>query len=1126
MPVHEIDLAIILRNLDDDALIAEALLFPEVSRFGDDPEKLKRAVIKNAVRLIEAEALPRVWTRLKPASFESFEINVGLDPPEKRLTWRAPVDLRLDVLRWDQGDAAHVALIPALGIEVLSTKLADLQANADQTSMLQRHVRAELQRRGALANLLNLILLNRTRGLTVVRAYSQAEIRTPKQVMASLGKKEQKKSTLEQTAVDLTTQQLKPAYEVDQVVENLAEALVGQSASSVLLVGKAGVGKTAVIHELVRRRDRFGLATTPFWSTSGARLVAGMTGYGMWQERCDVLWQEAEKTNAIVHFGNLVELVNTGKSEHNMQGLASFFRQRFARRQALAILECTPEQLSVVEREDPGTLKVLRQLVIEEPSVDAGRKILKRFANDFRRATPDKKSKRRLANRTRRTSPISDPALELLDQLHRRFAGYSAYPSRPLRFLRGLLQSHAQPEPNQIGSSEVITAFAAETGLPLFLLDDHVIFDTDHTAKWFEERVVGQSAAVHLILDLLATVKTGLTRPRRPIASLLFAGPTGVGKTEMAKSLARFFFGDENRMARFDMSEYADALAVTHLVGGAIGNEGTLTARIREQPFSVVLFDEFEKAHHSFFDLLLQTLGDGRMTDGRGRVADFTNSIVVMTSNLGAAKFRRPRAGFDAADQGSSNSDRAAQKHFTRAIQDFLRPEIFNRIDHIVPFLPLDRKTVEQIAVRELKLVEQRDGLLRRGVALRTSPQVLEILARRGYDAHYGARPLKRLIERELLLPLSVELNCRPTEGRRTTLIANVEVKAGRLAVEIGGEGKSARDDSSLAARVDRLGELRRRIVRLGRSSAVIELQNTIWRLSELERRIRKATRRAKLKSVQGKFAVVSPRESAILDVLPGYQRKMAILTELESKSAKAEDEALLMLYSGESLQLTDEQADVVQEIETGLQDLLRQLLDLQFTHPNRVTMALYSENKDALFELARGYYKAAIGMQMQVTVSYYTSDLPEDDDEPKVIEMLGRKVVRAETNKPAEFFSHKPDACNAVVFRLDGKSAFAMWALEYGLHTFVEGKTSNPVFVHTSDVEMKEYRPPPFLEKRGTLQPANVGACRRTYKRAEMYVEDHSLAMRHVWRMNLPGVLTYFLGQQLQRAAEKLIDE
>ncbi|HKG59698.1 MAG TPA: AAA family ATPase [Pyrinomonadaceae bacterium] len=1145
MPVQEIDLAILLRALDDDVFLAEALLFPEVSRFGDDPEKLKRAIIKNAVRIIETEALLRVWTRLKAAALESFEINLVLDPPEKRLTWREPIDLRLDVLRWNQGEAAHIALIPALGIELLSTKLTDLQENADQPSMLQRHARAELQRRGALANLLSLLLLNRTRGVTVARAFFQADIRTPKQVMASAGKQKEKKSTLEQTAVDLTTQKLSPAFEVDQVVENLAEALVGQSASSVLLVGKAGVGKTAVVHELVRRRGRFGLGTTPFWSTSGARLVAGMTGYGMWQERCDSLWQEAEKTNAIVHLGNLVELVDTGKSEHNTQGLASFFRQRFARRQALAILECTPEQLSVVEREDPGTVKVLRQLMIEEPSIEAGRKILKRFASELPREDAVSKSKKKQRLQTHRvTSPITDPALELLDQLHRRFAGYSAYPSRPLRFLRGLLESHAQREPDQIGTREVIEAFAAETGLPLFLLDDHVLFDTDNTAKWFEKRIIGQSAAVRLIVDLLATVKAGLTRPRRPIASLLFAGPTGVGKTEMAKSLARFFFGDENRMARFDMSEYADALAVTHLVGGVTGNEGTLTARIREQPFSVVLFDEFEKAHQSFFDLLLQTLGDGRMTDGRGRVADFTNSIVVMTSNLGAAKFRRPRAGFDAADQGLSDSDRAAQRHFTRAVREFLRPEIFNRIDYIVPFLPLDRKTVEQIAVRELKLVEHRDGLLRRGVALRTSPQALEVLARRGYDAHYGARPLKRLIERELLLPLSVELNRRPAildGGKRTTLIANVDVKSGHLAVAITDESKSARDDLSLAARVDRLGELRRRIVRLGRSSAVIELQNTIWRLSELERRIKKTARRAKLryKDVKVRFTVVNPGEAGVLALLPDYRRKMAMFTEVESKTANAEDETLLMLYSGETPVLTVEQRAVVQEIETGLQDLLRQLLDLQFPHPNRVTIAIYSENKDAMFELAQAYYKTALGMQMQVIVSYYTSSLPEEvldergnvreveeDEEEKVFDLFGRKVARKEINKPLEFLSHKPDACNAIVFKLDGRSAFAMWTGEHGLHTFIEGKTSNPVFVHASAVDVKEYRPPAFLARRGAVQPANVGACRRTYKRVEMYVEDVSLATRRDWRMDLPAVLAYFLDQQLKRAAENLIEE
>lgn len=1152
MPVHEIDLAILLQNLDDDTFLAEALLFPEVSRFGDDLEKLKKAVIKNAVRIIESETLSRVWTRLKPSDFESFELNLVLDPPARRLTWREPVHLKLDVIRWSQGEAVHLALIPALGIEVFSTRLSDLQASLDQASMLQRHGRAELQRRGALADFLSLLLLNRTRGLTVVPVSFEAEIRSPKQVMARVGQKEQKKSTFEQTAVDLTTQQLSPAFEVDQAVENLAEALVGQAASSVLLVGKAGVGKTAVVHELVRRRERLGLGSTPFWSTSGARLVAGMTGYGMWQERCDSLWQEAEKANAIVHFGNLIELVDTGKSENNSQGLASFFRQRFARRQALAILECTPEQLAVVEREDPGTLRVFRQLTVEEPSPEAGRTILKHYVAEFPFHVPETESKakrRRLALRPQPTPPpISDSALELLDRLHRRFATYSAYPSRPLRFLRGLLQNSAIVQSDQIDNSEVINAFAAETGLPRFLLDDQVTFDTDKTAKWFEERVIGQSAAVSLIVELLATVKAGLSRPRRPIASLLFAGPTGVGKTEMAKSLARFFFGDEGRMARFDMSEYTDALAVTRLVGGATGNEGTLTARIREQPFSVVLFDEFEKADHSFFDLLLQTLGDGRLTDGRGRVANFTNSIVVMTSNLGAEKFRRARAGFDPGgedrNQRLSNSDRAAQKHFTRAVRDFLRPEIFNRLDHVVPFVPLDRKTVERITERELKLVEQRDGLLRRGVTLRATPQALEILARRGYDAHYGARPLKRLIERELLLPLAVELNSRPTigEGKRTTIIAEVDVKAAHLTVEISGESKSVHGDLSLAARVDRLGELRRRIVKLGRSSAVIELQNTIWRLSEIERRIMKATRRAmlKAKTAKARLAVISPGESAILALLPEYRQNLALLTGLELRCADAEDEALLMFYRGEIPKLTAEQTNVVQEVEIGLHNFLRQLLDLRHAHPNRVTMAIYSENLDALFELAQGYFRTAVDAQMQVTVSYYTTDLSaetgsdshraklkkDDGDKPKTIDLLGRKMVRREMDQHSDLFSRKPDASAGIVFSLEGTSAFAMWEGEHGLHAFVEGKTSNYVFVHMSEVPAKDYVPPSLLERRGAINPANVGTVRRTFKRAEIYVEDHLLATRREWRGNLSGVLAFFLEQQLQRAAERLIEE
>src|SRR5690349_2594784 len=233
------------------------------------------------------------------------------------------------------------------------------------------------------------------------------------------------------------------------------------------------------------------------------------------------------------------------------------------------------------------------------------------------------------------------------------------------------------------------------------------------------------------------------------------------------------------------------------------------------------------------------------------------------------------------------------------------------------------------------------------------------------------------------------------------------------------------------------------------------------------------------------------------------------------------------MFYSGEGRESTGEQTHAVQVIETELQALLRELLDLRFAHPNRVTVAIYSENKDALFELARGYYNAAVASQMRVIVSHYTSSLPAElDDEVKIIDMLGRKVIREEINKPSEFLKSKPGACTAIIFSLEGKSAYATWVGENGLHTFVEGKTNNHVFVHASDVQVKEYRVPAFLEKRGAINPTNAGARRRTYQRTEAYIEDHPLATRRDWRGGLPALLAFFMEQQRQRAAENLVDE
>ena len=1134
MPPFEIELAIILRTFDDDAHIAEALFFPEVSRYGDNPETLKRAIVRNCVQLLEAESPALLFRRTLPPEIETTDLTLRLEPPVRRLTWRDAINLRLGVVHWKHLEHAHLAYIPALGIEVVGNKADD--------SMLERHARAELIRRRATTSLKELMMLERARGLSVMRIRSMATIRNPKQIAAAAGQPEEKKaSALEQTANDLTKQKLSRAYEVEDAVARLAEALTGKAARSVLLVGKAGVGKTAVFNELARRRGEFNLGSTPFWATSGSRLVAGMSGFGMWQERCDAAWLEAEKTNAVVHFGNLVELMDTGKYEGNAQGVASFYRQRFMSSQALAVVECTPEQLSLIEREDPALLKVFLQFKIEEPSNEAGRSILKQYAENYPRpsAISNRKELKRQARLVRPiTALITTSGLDTLDRLHRRYAGYSAYPGRPLRFLRGLLQdrviAHAE-EP--VDAPEVTETFAKETGLPLFLLDETAAYDSRQTFAWFAGRVIGQDQAIGLIVDLLTTVKAGLTRPRRPIASLLFVGPTGVGKTMMAKSLARFFFGDEGRIARFDMSEYADALAVTRLVGSAIGGEGTLTARVREQPFSVVLFDEFEKAHASFFDLLLQTLGEGRLTDGRGRLADFSNSIVIMTSNLGAERFRRSRLGFHAQLEAEQKYFRAAQKHFTRAVQDFLRPEILNRMDHIVPFLPLARDMVEHIAERELRLIEQRDGVRLRGVTLRVEKAAVESLARRGYDSRYGARPLTRMIERELLLPLATQLNSRPPTKKAEQLTADVRVEGTQLRVHVTEHTVKKRsaslppgDESNQAAHVRRLEDIRRRVQRLERSPAVIQLHNSIWRLLQIERRIARAARRAKLsnRSAKTRHSLQQPWEAKALERLPEYQQIAGTLKELEKATATAEDEALLVLYGGQTIGASSNAS----QFEADLRHLLRELLDLQYTHPNRITLAIYSENKRSLFELARSYFAVLTSAKLRIELAYYTARLPaglkDSDVKEKMFQMFDRIVLRLDAQKPAAFLSTAPDATTGIVFNIDGKSACAAYESEHGLHAFLEEKAVHNILVDTSEISFKDYKPPSSLKRRGSITPASHGERRRVYHRTEGYIEDRMLADRREWQGNsdVSTILKDFIDLMHERTAEKLIVE
>ena len=324
----------------------------------------------------------------------------------------------------------------------------------------------------------------------------------------------------------------------------------------------------------------------------------------------------------------------------------------------------------------------------------------------------------------------------------------------------------------EVDDRDIVEIIAKWTKIPLSKLMQAETEKLVHMEEALKKRVVGQDQAIEAIASCIRRSRTGLSDPNRPSGSFIFVGPTGVGKTELAKSLAWFLFDDENAMVRIDMSEYMEKHAVARLIGappGYVGYEegGQLTEAVRRKPYSVVLFDEIEKAHGDVFNVLLQLLDDGRLTDSQGRVVNFKNTIVIMTSNIAAAEV----AGLDDQRQIDDRIQEALRRHF--------RPEFLNRIDDIIVFHRLGIKELKKIVDIQVMILAER--LKAKGIGLKLSDKAEDLLGRQGYDPVYGARPLKRVIQKVLQDPIALRiLQGELKEGQTVT----VEAQGNDLVIE------------------------------------------------------------------------------------------------------------------------------------------------------------------------------------------------------------------------------------------------------------------------------------------------------------------------------------------------------
>lgn len=531
-----------------------------------------------------------------------------------------------------------------------------------------------------------------------------------------------------------------PFFETDQstiLIEEFLGDLETMPGRSTLLVGESGVGKSTLFREFAGKLVDNGWTVL---QTSAAALIADKQYVGQIEGQVRRLVRNASARKKVaVYIDDISQLRQLGRYKGKDSSILDQLWPSIESHKFLLIAETTASGLQALIQDHPSLPTAVKVVKINPIQESEAANIALQFIAHIDPSISEQNAE--------------TVVLESL-QLSQQYLSYKSLPGSILSLLKiAMLRSQQDLDSKGINRDHILGALSQISGLPREILDEKQSLNVELVSQSFRKSIVGQDEAINCLVERIAMLKAGLTDPGRPIGVFLFAGPTGTGKTEIAKALAETLFGSAEQMLRLDMSEYQDPDSIWRIIGqDERSSGGSLVNRIRKNPFSVVLLDEFEKAHSKIWDVFLQVFDDGRLTDTSGRLADFRHAIIILTSNLGATITNEAGVGFTSTSGGFSPND------VLRTVNRTFRREFVNRLDRVVVFQPLSREVMRKILFNELDKALARRGLRSKQWAVEWEDSAIEFLLTEGFTPDLGARPLRRAIERHLLAPLSITM--------------------------------------------------------------------------------------------------------------------------------------------------------------------------------------------------------------------------------------------------------------------------------------------------------------------------------------------------------------------------------